>query len=146
MRTRLAVDEDRGAFLAMARAAAAEGESLLEYDEEVTSARFHDALHTAHPTIFVAETDRLIGFAACTLDGFLFASGLMTTLQVIYVTPEKRGSRAAAYLVRAFLEWSDAVGARHKYLGTNLAARPEQTARLFARAGAVPVGQVMVIV
>lgn len=145
MRTRLAEERDRAAFLAMARAAAAEGEKLLEFDEDVTSARFDDALHGAHPTLFVYETDRLAGFAACTIDGFLFASGLMTTLQVLYVTPEKRGTRAAVYLVRAFLGWSDAVGARHKYLGTNFATRPHQTAKLFARAGAVTVGSVMVI-
>lgn len=146
MRTRLLVLGDLAQARALARVAAEESEPALGFDPDIVDRTLVASTTEAHPTCFVLEDrGRLVGFVLCAIEGFWFASGVSTCLHVIYVVPDKRGTRAAAYLLRAFLEWSDEVGARRKYLGINNDLHPDRTAKLFARAGARRVGYAMVI-
>ena len=146
MRTRLLMRQDFEQMRTVARGAQEESEPELGFDEDIFGATFVASIEHAHPTYFVLEDGgRILGLALCAIEGFFFASGVSTCLHVIDVVPEKRGTRAAAYLLRAFLDWSDEVGARRKYLGINNGKHPDRTAKFFARAGARRVGYAMVI-
>ena len=146
MRVRLLLLSDLAQMRTIVRAAQEESEPELGFDEDIFGATFVACIEKAHPTCFVlVHEGRILGLALCAIEGFFFASGVSTCLHVIYVVPEKRGTRAAAYLLRAFLDWSDEVGARRKYLGINNGKHPDRTAKFFARAGARRVGYAMVI-
>lgn len=143
---RLVVSSDRWKVHALAKAAAAESEAELGFDRDVFDRTFDAIVTKGHPTGFVAvDGEDIIGFALAQIDGFFFTSGVCTILKVVYVTPVKRGTRAAAILVSAFVEWSVELGVRRMYLGINNSLHPDRTARFFERFGARRVGYEMVI-
>lgn len=141
MDVRLVMPTDRDAVRALAEEAQRESEPDLAFDEKVFDESFIRCIR-GNPTCLVLECDdHILGFAVARIDGFYFASGISTSLDVIYVTPGSRGTRAPAFLLEAFLVWSDAVGARRKYAGINNALHPERTARFFEACGARRVGE-----
>lgn len=138
--------EDYEQVLGLARAAAEESMAHLGFDQGVFDDTFHRAL-VDRPAVFVAERDDrvLVGFVLCVARGYWYSSGISTALEVIYVRPGSRGTRAPALLLARFIEWSRELGARQKFLGIDNSLHPERTARFFARAGARAVGYAMVI-
>lgn len=145
MRVRLVVEQDYRALLSLAKAAAKECEPDLGFAEATFEETFTKVLR-ADLTGFVAETDhRLVGFTLSRIDGFYFASGISTSLDIIFVLPGWRGTRVPALLLGSFLEWSDNLGARRKYMGINNGLHPDRTARFFARAGARYLGAYMAV-
>lgn len=146
MRVRLLMPDDGPRMTDMARAAAAESAEGFGFDPEVFERTFVASVTTGHPTVFVCEQGSwLIGFAVCLIEGFFFTTGISTVLRIIYVTPDKRGSRAPALLLDEFIRWSDHVGSRRMYLGIDNGLHPDRTARFFERHGARHVGHFMVI-
>lgn len=49
--------------------------------------------------------------------------------------PDKRGTRAAALLMKKLIEWSQAIGAREVLGGNDNDVHSEQTARFLSRFG-----------
>ena len=145
MRARLVLEQDRERLAEVAEVAAAECEPGLGFDRAAFDESFDNALRGAL-TCFVAEVrHEIAGFTLSRIDGFYFASGISTSLDIIFVLPGWRGTRVPAILLRSFLEWSDAVGARRKYLGINNGFHPERTSRFFERAGARYLGAYMAV-
>lgn len=145
MQVRLVMPKDREQVRALGREAVAESEPDLGIDDAALDHTIDSCL-ASDPTMFVAEQGgRLIGLAIARIEGFYFASGVLASLDLIYVTPGWRGSRAPALLFIAFLRWSDEVGARRKQMGINNSLHPDRTARFFERFGARRVGYFLVI-
>jgi GNAT superfamily N-acetyltransferase len=138
-------ETDRERLAEVARLAAAECEPDLPFERAAFDETF-DAVLTGQLTCFVAEVrHEIVGFFLARIDGFYFTSGLSTSLDIIFVLPGWRGTRVPALLLRSFLEWSNVVGTRRKYLGINTGLYAERTARFFARAGARPLGMYMAV-
>jgi GNAT superfamily N-acetyltransferase len=145
VRTRLALEADRERLAEVARAAAEECEPGLPFDRAAFDETF-DRVLRGQITGLVAEVrHEIVGFVLARIDGFYFTSGISTSLDIIFVLPGWRGTRVPAILLRSFLEWSDAVGARRKYMGINNGLHPERTERFFARAGARVLGTYMAV-
>jgi L-amino acid N-acyltransferase YncA len=145
MQVRLAIATDIDAFIALAQAAHAESLPHVPYSEVKVIETFERYLETAHPTITVAVTDvgELVGFMTQTISDYPSGIGLFTTPEVTFVRPDKRGSRAAALLLRHFIEWSDQLGALESTGGNDNSKHSEQTKKLLARFGFETVGYFM---
>lgn len=53
----------------------------------------------------VAETDELLGFIAATNGRYVFSSVKYAIMNIFYVVPEKRHTRAPVLLFQAFEKW-----------------------------------------
>lgn len=137
--------EDRKQVRALAREGHAECDPDPGFDDAAFERTFECCL-TSDPTMFVAEhKGRVVGCLIARIEGSYFASGVSTSLDLIYVTPGSRGSRAPALLFIAFLRWSDEVGAMRKKMCIDNSLHPDRTARFFERFGARRVGFALVV-
>lgn len=141
MFARLATDDEEDVYVELARAAVKESVRDVAFSEAKVRETFKRYLSTAHPTIFVVEHNRdLVGFLNATISGYDFADGFYTTQEVLFVRPDKRGSRAAALLLQSFAQWSDSIGALESTGGNDNAINAEQTSKLLKRFGFEQVG------
>lgn len=141
MFVRLALEEDEDAYVELARAAVEESARHVGYSEAKVRATFRAYLDTAHPTIWVVDDRReIIGFLNATMSDYTFADGIFTTQEVLFVRPDRRGSRAAALLLRNFVRWSDQLGALENTGGNDNAINSELTAKFLKRYGFEHVG------
>lgn len=141
MRVRLALPADLDGYVALARIGHAESWPYLPFAEHKVRAIFDRYMTTAHPTIFVVEHDgEIIAFLNCTISEFPSADGLYTTQEILFVRPDKRGTRAAALLLRQFIQWSDQLGALESTGGNDNALTSDRTRRFLKRFGFQEVG------
>jgi len=140
--TRLAMPYDKDAVIDLVRMQVEETLPHLDFDYEIAEETWYQAINHADPTVFVAEEDgEVIGFLIGLLEGYAFTSGIFVVQEVIYVRPDKRGTRAAAALLKEFLAWGEVVGARECILGVSNKLHPERTAKFMERVtGAEQVG------
>lgn len=144
MFVRLALDDEEDEYVELARQAVAESARHVPFSADRVRETFRSYLADAHPTIFVVEHERrLIGFLNATISTYTFADGHYTTQEVLFVTPEKRGTRAAALLLREFVQWSDRLGALENTGGNDNGLFTEQTSRLLMKFGFEHVGHFM---
>ena len=144
MLVRLALESEREAVVALCRAAVLESVRGIEPDDDCIRETFQAYLDSAEPTFFVVEQRReLIAFLMASIGGYPFASGIFTTQQVMFVRPDKRGTRAAALLIRHLVAWSEKLGAKEITGGNNNGLYTEQTARLLEKHGFERVGVFM---
>lgn len=141
MKVRLALPADVDSYVALARVGHAESWPDRPFVEAKVRAIFERYLSSAHPTIFVVEHDHdLIAFLNCTISEFPSADGLYTTQEILFVRPDKRGTRAAALLLRQFVQWSDHLGALESTGGNDNALTSDRTRRFLERFGFQEVG------
>lgn len=142
MKVRLGLDTDEGAFVALAKAAHDESLGHIPYSEAKVRETFLRYLYTAQPTITLAEADDgdVCGFACQSISEYRSGAGIYTTLEVTFVRPDKRGSRAAALLLRWFADWSDRIGALEATGGNDNQLHSERTKKLLSRFGFEVVG------
>lgn len=141
MRVRLALPDDEDAFVALAKMAHAESLPHVPYSEAKVRQTFHSYLAGAHPTLTVAYLKgEIVGFASQTLSEYPSGTGIFSTIEVSFVRPDKRGSRAAALLLRWFAQWSDQLGALESTGGNDNSLHSERTAKFLARFGFEQVG------
>lgn len=143
MKVRLATPEDRAAVAVLAQRYIAElpPEVPIRYEAAAFDESFDRYLATANPTVFVAEDKSgVVGMLVCTIHGFLTMAGLWTHTDVIFVTPEKRGTRAAAELLTEFDRWSERIGAAMSIGGNANTLHTKRTASLYGKFGFRPVG------
>lgn len=146
MKVRLANSEDRAAVAALAQRYADElpPEVPIRYEPAAFNESFERYLNTANPTVFVAEDKSgIVGVLVCSIFSFLTMAGLWTHTDVIFVTPEKRGTRAAAELLSEFDIWSERIGAVMSIGGNSNSIHTKRTASLYGKFGYSPVGIAM---
>lgn len=111
------------------------------FDQHTADSALTDSLQKAAPTVFVAvEKDHILGFLAASIMEYWFTTGIYVSQDVLYVRPDKRGTRAAVKLIKKFIQWGDMLGAREHIFGTLTGFQPERTAKLFEHCGARRVG------
>jgi hypothetical protein len=142
MQVRLALPADEDTFTALAALAHAESRPNVPYAEEKVRATFTNYLASAHPTITVVEDHgEVVGFMKQTISEYDSGYGLFTTQEVLFVRPDKRGTRAAALLLRWFTDWSDnVIGAVESTGGNDNALTSDRTRRFLKRHGFEEVG------
>lgn len=141
MKVRLALPDDEDAVIDLARQDVAETLPHLTFREDITRATFRQYLAEADPTIFVVEhRGEVVGFLMALMQGYAFTDGVFATGEVIYVRPDRRGTLAAAHLVRAFVEWAETIEAREAIMGVSNGLKMERTARFLERFGFKVVG------
>lgn len=140
--TRLAMEYDRDAVLDMAAAQVAETLPHLDFERDLASETFDQSINFADPTIFVAEQGgELIGYLMGLMEGYAFTSGVFVVQEVLYVRPDKRGTRAAAALLQEFVRWGETLGARECIFGISNGFQPDRTAKFMEHlTGAKQVG------
>lgn len=138
---RLPQSDEEDVFVELARMTVAESYPGQVFSEARARETFQRYLKTAHPTFFFADEDgRVIGVIQATISGYDFADGLYTTLCGTFIHPDRRGSRAAAMLLKAFVRWSDQLGAVESTGGNDNNLTTERTTRLLGHFGFEPVG------
>ncbi len=141
MFARLALESDEQAFVDLGHLAHEESRPHIPYAEEKLRQTFVAYLATAHPTITVVEDRReVIAFMKQTISEYDSGYGLFTTQEVLFVRPDKRGTRAAALLLRYFARWSDRLGALESTGGNDNALTSDRTKKLLERFGFKEVG------
>jgi len=143
MIVRLATERDTDAIVAMARTNM-QTRPTLTFNEARCRATVASYLAHAAPTIYVAESrGEVVGMLVCDFYEYRAADGLFAVQEVLFVCPNKRGTRAAAMLMRQLLEWADTIGAREIVGGNDNEYHSEQTARFLSRFGFKQVGYAM---
>lgn len=141
IRVRLAMEWDRADLLGLFRSHAEEFAAHLGFDEDRANAALDQSLSTGSPVCFVAESDgEVIGYVTGRIVDYPYAAGHFVTHELLYVRPDKRGTRAAAKLIREFIQWGEIVGAREVFCGTSTDYKAERVARLFEHFGLRRVG------
>jgi len=143
MHVRLAMPDEEDDLVEMGRRDVEETMPSMEWFDEVTWRQtFRRYLDRAHPTFFVAErTDgKLAGFLEAYIWGYEYRTGLYVGQRVLYVTPENRGTRAAASLVKHLLSWARDLGAVEVIGGNSNSFNSERTARFLEHLGFRRVG------
>jgi len=144
MFVRLALKSDISSIVDMARANRDETCPDEDFDADMVRGTFVRYLKTASPTFFVVE-DRgaVIAFLQCYMFGYDYRAGLYTVQKVLYVTPEKRGTRAAVLLIKHLIQWSQQLGADRIEGGNDNSFQSERTAKFLSHFGFEQVGFAM---
>ncbi len=89
----------------------------------------------------VAVSDgETIGMVTAVAGDYAFSTEIRTCCDLLFVVPDRRGLVAAKYLVAAFTDWSDGLGAKTNIMGVSTGVNPERTGRLFELLGFAPMG------
>lgn len=139
---RLALASEECDVVELARLQVEETLPHLDFDPLIAGRTFRRYLKTADPTIFVVEDNReVVGYLMAMTHDYAFMSGLFAIQEAMYVRPDKRGTRAAAALMKIFTEWGARMGAKEIIYGVSNRFQPDRTSRFFQRVtGAEPVG------
>lgn len=141
MLSRLATEFDEEQIVAMAPAAVAESFPHLTYSEERWRETFRHYLATSEIVFFVAEENReVFGFNVVAWGESAFSDSLFAEQRIIYVKPDKRGTRAAAELVTAYSRWAERLGITDVDIHLANGRRTKQIVRYMRRLGFENVG------
>lgn len=136
---------DVDALVAMgARMHAETAYSFLPYDaEKVRQFVLAQIAETEAYCLFVADEDGApIGMLGGYVSDYFFCDEKIACDTVVYVERSRRGTLAAARLIRAFREWASVRGAREICLGVSSGRDTERTGRFYERLGLHSVGGV----
>lgn len=141
MFVRLALEDDFFALMELGRQASELGTPHLTFSDERFTNTYRGYLDECDCTFFVVEDKReLIGFMLATISEYRHAAGLYTTQEVMFVRPDKRGTRAAALLVKNLVEWSHRLGAIEITGGNDNKFKSDKMVRFLGRFGFEHVG------
>lgn len=144
MEVRLALPHEEDIIVDMARTNIEQTRPSLTFNEARCRASFRSYLDRADPTIYVAEDkNEVIGMLVCNFYENRAADGLFTTQEVLFVRPDKRGTRAAALLMKQLISWSEQLGATEIIGGNDNEFNSERTARFLEHFGFKRVGYSM---
>lgn len=136
MLVRLALETDLPALLELSHMQQVETLPHLDYDPAVATQTFQAYLDTANPTFLVVVEDGIvIGFLMALFHAYAFCRGHFVGQEVIYVRPDKRGTRAAARLVKAYDAWASQTGPREIFAGVANGVTIDRTVRFFEHFG-----------
>lgn len=143
MRVRLADPSDIPALLVLGRAMHAESRyGIYPFDEAraVAAARRALAEPGRHAVLVAERAGAMIGYCHVAASEFLFSAEMGSTLQLLYVLPDKRGSLAAVKLLHAARRWARLAGAREILFGASSGVAIARTDRMMRRLGFTVVG------
>lgn len=141
---RLATEADVDAIVEMARLNVEETCPGEPFSERRVRETLDFAFRTALKAVFVAEENRkVIGFLAADVCYYDHRDGFSVTQRVLYVRPERRGTRAAALLMKELIAWSRRIGADAIDGGNDNGFRSERTAAFLRHFGFRQVGYAM---
>lgn len=141
MIVRLARAYEDDILVNLARMCAAETAPHIKFSEKRVREVFQHYLDTARTTFFFADDNgRIVGFLQAAICGYDFADGIYTAQDVLFIHPDKRGSRAAALLMKEFVTWSDRLGALENRGGNDNGLTSERTAKFLGKFGFEKVG------
>jgi L-amino acid N-acyltransferase YncA len=144
MFVRLAQPDECEEIVEMARTNAALTKNGHIFSADRVREVFASYLSDAHPTIFVAEDRReIVGFLSAEIGLYDFTDGIFTIQKVLFVKPEKRGSRASVLLMKHLDRWSRQLGAKEIVGGNDNGFQSDRTARFLEHLGFVNVGYAM---
>lgn len=134
---RLAEAGDYQAVRDLAQMNHAESCPQRDWSEGRMHGTFFDAyLRDTAALIFVATwRGEIVGFMLCGVYQYRAFDGLFSVQEVLFVRPDKRGTRAAAILMRKLIDFSISAGASEIIGGNDNDIHSEQTARFLARFG-----------
>lgn len=142
MQVRLVMPGDFHEVMSLAKIQVEETLPHLDFRPDLVEKAFVASVATGDPLGLVAEDDSgLVGYLMARVYEYSFASGVFVSQEVVFVKPDKRGTRAAVKLLREYIRWGEEdVGAREILFGISNGFKPERTARLFEHLGAERVG------
>jgi GNAT superfamily N-acetyltransferase len=144
MFVRLALANEVDEIICMSTANAQETLSGEFVDPDYVRHTFKQYLDHATSTFFVVEDQRkVIAFLQAYMFGYDYRAGLYTVQKVLYVKPEKRGSRAAVLLMKELVRWSKRLGADRIEGGNDNGFKSERTAKFLGHFGFENVGFAM---
>ncbi|SEG64999.1 GNAT family N-acetyltransferase [Bosea lathyri] len=144
MFVRLALREDEDAVIEMATANARETMPGEPIDADVMHERFQEYLDTSFPTAFVVQDNgRLVGLLVADTGSYDHRTGFFVLQKVLYVSPDKRGTRAAVLLANELISYATRMGAVEIVGGNDNDFQSERTARFMERFGFRRVGFMM---
>jgi GNAT superfamily N-acetyltransferase len=139
---RLARETDRDALRAMGEAMQAELRPDLPYDDERWNGNIDRCLVQQWPTILVVTGDEeLIGFLMANCADWEGAAGFFIYQRLLYVRPDKRGTRAAAVLLSRFVRWAETFNPIEIDCAIGEGQRSALGARFLKSLGFEPAGQ-----
>ena len=141
MFVRLAMPEDTEAIVELARMNCEISTPHLQISREQALETIGSYLAHADPTMFVVEDKReVIALLVATINAYRHATGLYTTQEVLFVRPDKHGTRAAVLLIKHLIAWSEMLGAIEITGGNDNSYKSERTARFLEHFGFEQVG------
>lgn len=141
MFVRLALESDADAIVEMGRVNCEQTCAPDTYSEARARQLIVQYLETGNPTFFVVEEQRrAIGFLMARASLFDHRDGFFTTQSVLFVQPEKRGTRAAVLLMKHFVAWSQDIGAAAIIGGNDNGFQSDRTAKFLEHFGFERVG------
>ena len=143
MKARYITPDDEEGVLALARMQVEETlpHMASKFCEERVRSVFRHAQVSGDPTIFVVEDKGvLIGYLVAKVWPYLFTATVHVAQEVVYIRPDKRGSRAAASLFGLYSKWAAATKADEAFAGISNGLHPERTARFMKKFGFEVVG------
>lgn len=144
MLVRLALEDDFDAIVELARLNIAETRPDLAFDAHLAMETCYSYMDKAEPTIFVCEDKReVIGLTLSSINAYRAAAGLFTTQEVLFVRPDKRGTRAAVLLMKNLIAWSQRLGAKEIIGGNDNNFNSDRTAAFLEHFGFQRVGHAM---
>lgn len=144
MKVRLALESDADAIVSMARTNMEQTRPTLTFNEARCRATVQSYIDFASPTIFVCEDKgEVIGLLVCDFYEHRAADGHFATQEVLFVRPDKRGTRAAALLMKELVAWAELIGANEIVGGNDNEFNSDRTARFLGHFGFKSVGHAM---
>lgn len=144
MLARLLIDSDIPQILKLAEAHAREITPGHEFSPERALVTYNRYRNDGNGIHFVAEEGRdIVGYIGAYISDYPYTVGHAVVLDVIYVKPECRGSRAAALLMTRFTEWADRVKPLETFFRTGNSGMSPKLSAFFQRYGFTPVGSVL---
>ena len=134
---RLAEADDYAAVRELSQMNHAESCPHMEWSEDRARDSFFGAYRDRQEClVFVVEcAGRVVGFLLASWGQYRTFVGLFTCQEVMFVRPDKRGTRAAALLMKRLIEWSRNMGAIEVLGGNDNGIMSDQTARFLSRFG-----------
>lgn len=130
MKVRLALETDADAIVEMARTNMLQTRPTLTFNEDRCRKTIRNYLDLASPTIFVAESKgEAIGLLVCDFYEHRAADGHFAVQEVLFVRPDKRGTRAAALLMKELVSWAGQLGCNEIVGGNDNEFNSDRTAR-----------------
>lgn len=135
---------DMEAVVEMSRYNMTSTRPTLTFNEERCRETLESAVAHASPTIYVVEDKReVIGFLVADFFPHQAADGLYAVQQVLFVKPEKRGTRAATLLMRQLTTWAERIGCNEIIGGNDNEFNSDRTAKFLGHFGFYRVGHAM---
>jgi GNAT superfamily N-acetyltransferase len=139
---RLAREIDRGALCAMGEAMQAELRPDLPYCDERWNSVIDRCLTKEWPTLLIVTHDGdPAGFLLANRAEWEGTTGFFIFQRLLYVRPDKRGTRAAATLLTRFVKWAESFNPVEICCGIAEGQRSRVAARFLKSLGFIPAGQ-----